>query len=525
MRRLGLLMFLALAAAATIAACGGVSNGTPAGAGLSGATSVVTVNGASQAVVANGGYTATVNLPAPSNGGNGTVLIGLDTMPPRGVQPVAALYRAPLSVGTTLTAFAYVSITPSVTLTFPAIPNLTFTLPPSIVPPSGTNAAFIGFYDPAVSPTPTGWITVLGPGTVNGQAIAFQAYDGPVTLNGGSTYVFALFSSVETPLISAAQRAVYGATPSKFTVTALGAPSNTVTVLRLDGKDINVNPMMVTVAKPTVADTTCSRFFQYQTNPQPPKIVQATVVQTQPYSRSLPKCALNFTNVTDSNQFIAISIDALAPPTMLVSPSAVTPGYGSNYAATILVSESNNAAPNITNMSFGACNNYFSATLGTPMPNGSAVPIGVYQIPQATEATSTAPPSCSPASLTIADATSATSAPIVVNTAAPTMFTLTPATATFNGVGSNYAVTLTATDSNAQFTFGGATTAPSPPSGSPTACPYSYSVTNGQSTLLNVYLTQPVAGTCVFTVTDKFSESSQSVTLTLPTANVTIGGQ
>jgi len=164
------------------------------------------------------GYALNVTLPATADGSSGNLAVSITTTPPQGVAAPASLQRDALAIGAALTPLLYVVVTPSATLTFGSLPAFSFTLPAGTAVASGSSA-FVAFYDPAQSAT--GWLTVLGPGTVDNQVITFPATTGTVTLKAGTTYVFALFTTSQQIGIGAAQG--LSVTPSAVTLTGVGS--------------------------------------------------------------------------------------------------------------------------------------------------------------------------------------------------------------------------------------------------------------------------------------------------------------
>ncbi len=159
------------------------------------------------------GLAATVGVPA-TTAGSGTLTVTLaasaSTAP-----ALASMARAPRSIGASgITGLAYVSVTPTATLSFAGTPSFTFTVTgqPTLIAPA---AGYVAFYDPAAS---GGWTTLLGPVTIGGSSATwtFPAGAVPLTFKAGSTYVFALFtatSAVATPSPSPSPSPAASASP------------------------------------------------------------------------------------------------------------------------------------------------------------------------------------------------------------------------------------------------------------------------------------------------------------------------
>lgn len=110
--------------------------------------------------------------------------------------------RTPLTIGATLSPLLYLTVSSTATVTFGSTPSFSFKLPSGTSLAAGSSA-FIAFYDPAQSAT--GWLTVLGPGSVSGQIITFPGTTGSFTLKAGATYTFMLFTTNQAPVVTSAQ--------------------------------------------------------------------------------------------------------------------------------------------------------------------------------------------------------------------------------------------------------------------------------------------------------------------------------
>ena len=201
MRRL--LPFLAIAIGGislALAGCGGGggSSTPPVGPIPTAAPSAIIPVGPSPAtaVISGGGYTLTFTVPGISGGSTATISAALTTTPPAGVPTPSSVRRGPTStgrspstVGVPLTNLVYLTVKSSATLTLGSVPSFTYTLPAGVSVPSGSTA-YVVFYDPTQSAT--GWLPVLGPGTVNGENITFAGIASTFTLTAGMQYVYAL---------------------------------------------------------------------------------------------------------------------------------------------------------------------------------------------------------------------------------------------------------------------------------------------------------------------------------------------
>lgn len=188
-----LLLFSLILVAAVAAGCGGSSSVPKTGtnATLTAGSSPGTVS-----VAHPSGYQATITLPATSDGSSGSVAVDITTTLPSGVaSPASAMKRKPATIGATVNPLVYLVLTPSANVNFTSSPTFSFTLPGGTTLAAGSSA-FVAFYDPAQSAS--GWVTVLGPGAVSGQTIAFPGAAGVFSLKAGTPYVFVLFTTAQT---------------------------------------------------------------------------------------------------------------------------------------------------------------------------------------------------------------------------------------------------------------------------------------------------------------------------------------
>jgi hypothetical protein len=138
-----------------------------------------------------GGYTGTVTLPAASAGStlNGSFFPG--SAKPASFPTVQNLHRRPRNIGAqNIAAIAFVTVTPTATVTFPKTPDFTFTAPFSVAQLGAF--AYVAEYDPT-NPG-AGWTTIEGPATPSGNTLLFTGAPPPVTLAAGQTYGFLLFT-------------------------------------------------------------------------------------------------------------------------------------------------------------------------------------------------------------------------------------------------------------------------------------------------------------------------------------------
>jgi len=160
------------------------------------------------------GHSATLTIPAETSGSGGALTITLQTTLPASIPAPASIARLPKTIGGQITSVVYITVTPTAKVSFNATPAFSFTLPSSSGVSSGSSA-WIALYDPTQSAN--GWVTLLGPGTVNGQTVTFASSTNGFSLSAGTTYVFSLFTTSQTGLsASACSVAVATPAPSPF---------------------------------------------------------------------------------------------------------------------------------------------------------------------------------------------------------------------------------------------------------------------------------------------------------------------
>ncbi|HEY9180269.1 MAG TPA: hypothetical protein VIO32_06085, partial [Candidatus Baltobacteraceae bacterium] len=248
---------------AALAACGGGS--TPPGGGNPAPTPAPTatptapptqtesssLNGTTNTVTfpaISSGVSGTVTLPAVTSG-SATVTLVLSSTLPGGV-PVPQARRihhvtSPQILGAPVTPLAYVSVTPSATVTISTTPAFTFNFPAGVL----SGFAYAAVYDEANSAA--GWNEVLGPLSAGGTSLSFPAvaFAPPFTLAGNDTYIFALVETgtplpTPTPVPTATPTPVATATPTPV-ATATPVPGSTpppVTGNAVPLPDVTANP-------------------------------------------------------------------------------------------------------------------------------------------------------------------------------------------------------------------------------------------------------------------------------------------
>lgn len=138
------------------------------------------------ALPAVAGSSGSVTLPAGAQVPSGTTLQATLQTNSAGVVALQSAQRRLSAVGST-NGQLYVLLQPSHTITLPAFPAFTFTVPAALVLPN--ESEYLAFYDPAQN----GYRTLAGPVTVANGIVSFGGSPGPVTLVGGQTYVFVLY--------------------------------------------------------------------------------------------------------------------------------------------------------------------------------------------------------------------------------------------------------------------------------------------------------------------------------------------
>jgi hypothetical protein len=132
------------------------------------------------------GASGSVTLPAGTQAPGGTTLQTTLQTQPAGVVALQSAQRRASDVGTS-NAQLYLVLKPSQTITLPAFPSFTFSVPPALVLPN--ESEFLAFYDAAQG----GYRTIFGPVTASSGIVTFTGTSAPLTLAGGQTYVFVLY--------------------------------------------------------------------------------------------------------------------------------------------------------------------------------------------------------------------------------------------------------------------------------------------------------------------------------------------
>jgi hypothetical protein len=137
-----------------------------------------------------GGIGSSVAFGAPTAPVTGTMTATVTTTAPAGAPTQSALR---ISASGTLTFYVYHTFTPSVDVTFAALPSITVTLPPAI---STLDRQFFYAFSDGTSSPPS--FRTEGPAQVTGQTIAFAPSANPLVLKAGVSYVFAFYATSNT---------------------------------------------------------------------------------------------------------------------------------------------------------------------------------------------------------------------------------------------------------------------------------------------------------------------------------------
>lgn len=221
----------ALGLAVLLAACGGGGGGATATGFVSApycaADSCATTTAA---LVSNPSAAQTAVLPSLA-GIAGTVTFGAGTQAPSGASlqltvetvpgDVAALQsalRRPAAVGAT-SAQLYVVLRPAQTITLPAFPTFSFTLPAAIA--SAQLNEYVAFYDTAQG----GYRALYGPARAVGGVVTFTGPSAPLVLVAGQTYAFALYGVPAAGNPVAAPSTVAFVTPGQTQTVTVSEPN------------------------------------------------------------------------------------------------------------------------------------------------------------------------------------------------------------------------------------------------------------------------------------------------------------
>jgi hypothetical protein len=182
---------VALGALAFAAGCGGGSLVAPTPSVPSSTSIPFSTTTAQPATVMAGAVTATLVFPPTTGATGGTISVTGSATQPGGTVP---LMKEREDLPTGATALAFLSVTASSTVTLSAVPSFSFVLPANVA------TTGVGFYVALLQPGGTSWSEpALGPATVTGQTLSFGLPQGTLTLNGASTFYFALYSTPGTP--------------------------------------------------------------------------------------------------------------------------------------------------------------------------------------------------------------------------------------------------------------------------------------------------------------------------------------
>lgn len=190
--------FVATAAAAMLAACGGGSVGNtymPSSSIPQAETTSVPLSTSGTTAVTfatpnTSGATATITLPSVNV--STTASLSYTGSAPAGVSTpeMSTIKKSDAIGGGNLSVFAYIALTVSSPVVITTTPAFSFT---TALAQTGT--AYVAYYD-AGNPS-AGWNVLLGPGTISGTNITFaaQSLNPPITFAAGDTYIFALVVS------------------------------------------------------------------------------------------------------------------------------------------------------------------------------------------------------------------------------------------------------------------------------------------------------------------------------------------
>jgi subtilisin family serine protease len=201
----------AFALVALLCACGGGGGGgsapsvttptpTPAVTPTLPATSSAVVSAGASVQTASlstiaGGYSGTVTLPVATSGSGSASL----TLATTNAVAVSSTARAlPKAIGGSLDPLVFVTLTPSVNLTFATFPTFAFTLPASVSLPAGASLYLAD--DPG--DVAGGWSTLAGPAKLAGNVVTFPGAAGPVTFTSGVPYAFTLLATAQVLVIA-----------------------------------------------------------------------------------------------------------------------------------------------------------------------------------------------------------------------------------------------------------------------------------------------------------------------------------
>lgn len=177
---------LLIVLAATAAACGGGGGGSvipsPTATPHAGPTTIPVGPTPDVVNLSGDGYTLQFTVPPVVTGTTATMSAALQTALPSGTV-------AP-NVGANVKGLVYLIVSTTASIGFSSAPSFQFTMPSGTTIASGSSA-YLLFWDPKIS-TSGGWVTLLGPGTVNGQVVTFPGVKTGVNLDANTQYIYAL---------------------------------------------------------------------------------------------------------------------------------------------------------------------------------------------------------------------------------------------------------------------------------------------------------------------------------------------
>jgi hypothetical protein len=411
---------------------GTTATSSPSPAPTTGGTTVAAGSAAQSATITGSGAIASLSVSVPATtSGTAAIAFALSAAAPGSVPAVSSIARKiPSAIGGTLAPIAYLTITPSATVTFASTLGLAFTLASGQTIPAGSNV-FVGFYDPTKASA--GWTTYLTSPAISGSTITFAPIGQIATLQANVAYVVALFSSAQVlapqttattfpggatlqvaslgPMPAAARSAVFTFTPSG------GTPVTNIVSI----SPSCAAPCPVTLSAPLGVSLAVGVAVYSSTNGTGNALASgsgvasmfANEVTDQEYS--LTGIMASFTvSVTPASltqgyaSSISVGVTALdsagepLPPYGAVSPTLAQPaftatingaggtstsyysGLGTGNPVTVTVSTP--GYPSVTSSPIpitAATQTAIGYAFGMVLPNGAAVPVGVHEYPAA----------------------------------------------------------------------------------------------------------------------------------------------
>lgn len=189
--------------AALAAACGGGGGGggsvIPSGTPTPHAGPTTIPVGPSPDVInlSGDGYNLEFAVPPVTTGTIATMSATLQTALPSGTVAPSSKHRAAAprrivapNIGANVKGLVYLVVSTTATVGFSSAPSFQFTMPAGTTIPSG-QSSYLLFWDPNAAGS-TGWVALLGPGTVSGQVVTFPGVNTGVNLEANTQYVYAL---------------------------------------------------------------------------------------------------------------------------------------------------------------------------------------------------------------------------------------------------------------------------------------------------------------------------------------------